>query len=127
LVIAEARSDDLADRGILRARTAERELVELLALLLDAENPDMADMVVAAGIDAARDLDLEVANLALPLAIGEPLRDALRHRDRPRIGERAIIEAGAGDDVGHQAGIGGRQPRLGERAMEGRQVVQRDM
>ena len=40
---------------------------------------------------------------------GEALGDALRDRDRAGIGERAIVEAGAGDDVGDQAGIGGRE------------------
>jgi hypothetical protein len=30
----------------------------------------------------------------------------LCNRNRARIGERTIIEAGAGDDVGHQPGVG---------------------
>ena len=31
----------------------------------------MADMVVAAGVDAAGDLDLQLADLLLPLRVGE--------------------------------------------------------
>ena len=50
---------------VLVGRAAERDLVEFRALLLDAENADMADMVMAAGIDAAGDLDLQLADLAL--------------------------------------------------------------
>src|SRR5262249_36989454 len=46
----EAAADDLADRGVLVGRAAERHLVELGALLLHAQYADMADMVVAAGV-----------------------------------------------------------------------------
>ena len=66
----------------------------------------MADMVMAAGIDAAGDLDLQLADIVLARQIGEVLGDPLRHRDRARIGERAIVEARAGDDVGDLADIG---------------------
>ena len=62
----KARAEDLADRGVLARRAAERDLVELLALLVDAEDADVADVVVAAGIDAAGDLDLELADVVLP-------------------------------------------------------------
>src|SRR6516164_3293592 len=46
----EAVADDLADRGLLVAGAAERQLIELLALLLDAEDADVADMVMAGGV-----------------------------------------------------------------------------
>ena len=78
LVRAEAAADDLADRGVLVAGAAKRDLVELGALLLDAEDADMADMVMAAGIDAAGDLELQLADLALALERGEAARDLLR-------------------------------------------------
>ena len=63
-VLAERGADDVADRGGLVARAAERDLVEFDALLIDAENADMADMVMAAGVDAAGNLDLELADRA---------------------------------------------------------------
>src|SRR5690606_27345416 len=85
LLRREATADDLADRAVLVARAAERHLIELLALLLDAEDADMADMVVAAGVDAAGNLELQLADLLLPLQRGEALRDVLRHRDRAGI------------------------------------------
>ena len=66
---------------VLVAGAAERELVELLALLLDAEDADMADVVMAAGVDAAGDLDLQLADLALPRRVGEALGDALGDRE----------------------------------------------
>ena len=79
---------------VLVARAAERDLVELVALLLDAENADVADVVVAAGIDAAGDLDLQLADLALPVERRRSAREiSLRDRDRAGVGERAIVEA----------------------------------
>src|ERR1700681_2862356 len=105
----EAMADDLADRGLLVAGAGKRELIEFLALLLDAENADVADVMMAAGIDAAGDLDLELADLRLPRLAGKALGDPLRHRDGAGIGERAIVEPRTGDDVGDEAGIGRRE------------------
>jgi hypothetical protein len=51
----------------LVAGAAERHLVEFRALLLDAEDADMADMVMAAGVDAAGNLELQLADVALAL------------------------------------------------------------
>src|SRR3569833_2073452 len=52
----DTRADQGAERGVLVGTTADGDLVDLLAVLLDAENADMADMVMAAGIDAAGDI-----------------------------------------------------------------------
>ena len=65
LVGAERRTQDLADAGILRAGAAELELVIFHALLVDAEDADMAGMMMAAGIDAAGNLDLQLADVVL--------------------------------------------------------------
>ena len=84
----KALADDVADRGALVARAAERDLVELLALPVDAENADVAGMVVAAGIDAAGDLDLQRADLLLPAG------SAKRSEMRSAMGiERALASA----------------------------------
>ena len=49
----------------------------------------MADMVMAAGVDAARDLDLQLADLARP-----PARSAKRREMSCAIGiERAVASA----------------------------------
>src|SRR5262245_16396448 len=51
---AEARTNDGADgRGVLRI-AAERDLVEFGDFLVDTEHADIAGMVMAAGVDAAR-------------------------------------------------------------------------
>jgi hypothetical protein len=72
----EPAPDNLADGCVLVRRTAERDLVELLALLLQAENADMADMVMATGIDAAGNLDLQLADLRLTLSCAEAIGNA---------------------------------------------------
>ena len=52
-VLVEAGAGDLGLRGLLVARAAEQELVILAALPVDAEDADVARVVVAAGVDAA--------------------------------------------------------------------------
>src|SRR6187402_176743 len=71
LVELDAGADQIAKRGALVGATADGDLVDLLAVLLDAENADMADMVMAAGIDAAGDVDVEPADQIGELVIGE--------------------------------------------------------
>ena len=60
-------------------------------------------------------------------AVAEAFGEALGDRDRARGGERAIVEAGAGDDVADQPGVGRRQADGGEPVVDGGQVVERDM
>src|SRR5215472_12050687 len=71
LRIGHRRPDQRAERRILVGLAAERDLIELLAVLLDAENADMADMMMAAGIDAAGNIDVHPAEIALQIEIGE--------------------------------------------------------
>src|SRR5581483_7584200 len=97
-------TDDGAQRGVLVGAAADGDLIELLAVLIDPQNADMADMMVAAGVDAAGNLDAELADLMV--ALGEMLAQLLRHGKGARVGEAAIIEAGAGDDVAGESGIG---------------------
>jgi hypothetical protein len=61
----QSGAENLADRGVLFAATTERELKELLTLLVYAENPDVGIMVVAASVDAAGDVDPQGTNLLL--------------------------------------------------------------
>src|SRR6185369_1555151 len=60
-------TENVADGRVLRPVAPHRNLVQLGALLLDAQHANVAHMVVAARIDAARNLDLQIADLALPL------------------------------------------------------------
>jgi hypothetical protein len=47
----------------------------------------MPGMVMPAGVDAARDFELQFAQVALPFGVGETLCDLLRDRDRTGIGQ----------------------------------------
>src|ERR1700722_2162822 len=98
-------SDQRAELGALVGLAAERDLIKLLAVLLDAENADMADMVMAAGIDAAGDIDVQAAEIARQVEVAEAPRDLLGDRDRARVGKTAIIQAGTGDDIGDKPDI----------------------
>jgi len=69
-------------------------------------------MMMTTGVDAAGDIDENLANVDLTFQTGEALGDALRYRDRTRVGERAEVQARASDDVGDQADIGRAQTRL---------------
>ena len=47
--------------------------------VIEAENADRADMVMAASVDAARDLDLHLADVMQPRQVVEARGDAGRH------------------------------------------------
>src|SRR5208282_3441432 len=70
-------ADERAERGILVGLAAERDLVKFLAVLVDAENADMADVMMAAGIDAAGNIDVQPAEIALQIEVVEAPRDFL--------------------------------------------------
>ena len=89
-------------------------LVELSAFLVDAENADIAGVVMPAGIDAARHIETQRPDLLLALRVFEALGDLLGDRDRAGIGEIAIVEAGAADHVAQEIVIAGGKPVRGE-------------
>ena len=87
--------------GVLRI-AAERYLVKLGAFLVDAENADIAGMVMTTGVDAAGHVETQRPDQLLARGIVEALGDLFGDRDRPRIGEIAIVEARAADHVAEQ-------------------------
>src|SRR3546814_14977341 len=50
-----------------------------------AQNADVSGMMMTAGVDAAGNLELQFTQIPLPLGVGEPLADLLRHMNQPRI------------------------------------------
>eukprot|EP01022_Parablepharisma_sp_SALTPOND_P026560 TRINITY_DN643_c0_g3_i1.p1 TRINITY_DN643_c0_g3~~TRINITY_DN643_c0_g3_i1.p1 ORF type:complete len:1321 (+),score=447.37 TRINITY_DN643_c0_g3_i1:3726-7688(+) len=110
----ERGADDLADRGFVALGAAQRDLVPLGTILVHAQDADVAHVVVTAGIDAAGDVEFDVADVMLEVDVLELLGDGLGDRDRLGIGQRAEVAARAADDVGQQADVGGGQAvRLG--------------
>src|SRR5437868_14824700 len=62
--VRHRRPDHLADGGIDAAGgSAERDLVPLLATLIDAENADVADVMMAASVHATGHLELDIAQI----------------------------------------------------------------
>src|SRR6185369_12189276 len=70
-------------------------------------NADVAHVMVAAGVHAARDIQVQLADIVQVVEIVEAALDRLGHRNRFGVGERAEIAARAGNDVGQQADVGG--------------------
>ena len=62
-------------------------------------------------------------------ASGSAKRSAmlLGDRDRARVGERAVVEARAGDDVGDQVDVGVARPAAVQRRVDRRQIVDFDV
>src|SRR5947199_4004049 len=56
LAVRHRRTQNLAELGVLVGAATDRHLVIFLAVLLDAENADVPDVMVTAGIDAAGDI-----------------------------------------------------------------------
>src|SRR5437867_7188769 len=101
----ERRADDLAQRRVLALAAADRNLVPLLAVLVDAEHADVADVMVAAGVHAARDVQVELADVVQVVEVVEAQLNRFGDRNRLGVGERAEVPAGAADDIGQEPDV----------------------
>src|SRR5579871_3601139 len=106
LVLPHRRSEYLTERREAVGRAADADLIPLLAVLIDAEHADVADMVMAAGIHAAGHLDLDLAQVVEIVEIVETLLYLAGNRDRAGVGEGAEVESGTGDHVRERADVG---------------------
>src|SRR5687768_5263332 len=104
-VLRNRRAEHLAERSTVPLRAADRDLVELRPLLVHPEDADVADVVVPAGVHAARDVQIELADVVDVVEIVEAPLDRFRDRDRFRVRERAVIAARARDDVRDRAEV----------------------
>jgi len=73
------------------------------------EDADVADMVVRAGIDAARDIQLNIADVVQVIEVVETVCDLLHSGMGTRVRQRAEVAAGAADHVGQQTDVRRRQ------------------
>ena len=104
---AARRGFDVGQRlGRAVLASADRDLIPLLAGLVHAQDADVADVVMAAGVDAARDVQVQLADLEQVVQVVELALDGFGHRDGDGIGQRAEVPAGTGDDVGEQTHVG---------------------
>ena len=86
----------------------------------------MAGVVVAAGVDAAADVQVNFAQVVQLVQILIALGDVGGYRDRARIGQRAEVAAGAGNHVGQQAYLGACQAQFARCMPQGRQIGHAD-
>ncbi len=118
----------LPRRRVVALRPADRYLVPLGTALVDAEDADVADVVVAAGVHASRHVEVELADVVQIVEIVEAPLDRFGDRDRFRVRERAEVAARAADDVGQQADVGRREtegPQTRSTARAGRPGARR--
>src|SRR5215471_6341069 len=123
VVVGNRRTYQGPKLRLLVSASPDRDLIEFLAVLLDAKNSDVADVVVATRVDAARNIDVQPPQPARNVEVVEALGDFLRDRDRARVGEAAVIKARAGDDVGDESDIRRGNANRVERAEHLRQVA----
>src|SRR5262249_22495476 len=71
LRVGHGRPDQRAERRVLVGAAADRHLEILLAILLDAEKADVADVMMTASIDAAGDIDVQPPEIAGEVEIAE--------------------------------------------------------
>src|ERR1043166_7218769 len=116
-------TEQRAQLRVLVGAAADRDLIIFLAVLLDAEDADVADVMMAAGVDAAGNVDVQPVEPAGEIEIAEPARQLLGDRDRAGVRQRAIVEARAGDDVRHQPDVGRRDADRVERAPQRGEVA----
>src|SRR5438552_375255 len=81
LGIGNRRADEGAEPGMLVGAAPDGHLEELLAVLLDAEQADMADVMMAAGIDAAGNVDVQPPEIAREIEIAEAAGQLLGNRN----------------------------------------------
>src|ERR1700733_3591714 len=120
-VLRNRGTDDFAERRRSSRRATDGDLIPLLAVLIHAEDTDVADVMMAAGIHAARHLDLDRTEIVQIVQVVEARMYLLGHVDRSGIGEAAEVQTGTADYVGQRADICGREPERIELAPHYRQ------
>jgi hypothetical protein len=93
----ERGADHLAERRMLALRPADRHLVPLGAVLVDTQDADVPDVMVAARVHAAGNVEIELADVVQIVEVVETALDRLGDGDRLGIRQRA--EIATADDV----------------------------
>src|SRR5579871_4991602 len=117
----ERAAEHFAERRVLALRAADLDLIPLLTVLVDAEDAYVADVVVAAGVHATRNIEVELADVEQIVEVLETGADRLRDRNRLGVGQRTEVAPRAADDVGEQPDV---RRRHAEPAQLQPQVVQ---
>src|ERR1700733_234624 len=87
LPLRHRRADDGAQGSIRAGGAADGDLIPLFAALIDAEDADVADVMVTAGVHAPGHLDVDLAQIVQIVVVVELLVDEFRNLDGAGIGE----------------------------------------
>src|SRR5690554_5993543 len=93
--------------------TTKAYLIELFALLVDTQDADIADMVMAAGIHAAGDVQVDRAQVVQEIQVVKAALNGFRDGDRLGIGQGAEVATRAADDVVQGVQVGGGKAHRG--------------
>src|SRR5262249_26961464 len=72
-MLGDGGPDDRAERGVRAGGAADGDLVPLLAALIDPEDADVADVMMAAGIHAAGHLEFDFPQVVQVVVVLETL------------------------------------------------------
>src|SRR5690606_7867114 len=87
LIRIEGRTNLFANAADAIAATTESDLVKLAAFLVDTQDAYVADMMVTAGIHAARYIDVQFAEVMHVIHIVKVTLDGFGNRDRLGVGQ----------------------------------------
>ena len=108
-------ANDFAGHGFARQAcavgAAEGDLVPLLAVFVDAEHADVAAVVVAAGVDATADVQVDFTQIVQLVEVLVAGHQRVGDGQRAGVGQVAEVAAGAGDHVAEQTDVGLGQPQ----------------
>src|SRR5690606_9906381 len=92
---SEGRPQNLADGGVVVRRSTQADLIELFAFLVDTQNTDVAHVMVATGVHAARNVEVDGAKVVQEVQVIKTTLDCFGHRNRLGVGQGAEIAARA--------------------------------
>src|SRR3989344_3337142 len=123
----KGRAEYLAQAGVAAGAATEGNLIELFAFLVHPEDADVADVVVATGVHATGDVQVQFADVEQVVQVVETALDRFGDRDRLGVGQGADIATRAADDVGQQADVRRGETFLAQLAPQGEQLVLLDI
>ena len=119
-------TDHLAGHGrrsqVRAVRPTQGHLVPLGTIFVHAQDADVPTVVVTAGVDAAGDVQVDVADVLELVEVLVARNEFIGDGDRACVGQGAEVAARAGDHVAEQADVGAGQPQLARGQPQGMEV-----
>src|SRR5207244_6987219 len=84
---SKRRTDDFTQRGMVPLGAANGDLIPLLAVFIDTEDPDVADVMMSAGVHAAGYVERDASDVMQIVEVIESPLDRFGDRNGFRIGQ----------------------------------------